>query len=432
MAAPWRRLLGWVPCVLLLILPALTFSSGARETFRLPKLLITELLALVVLLYLASRLWKIQRLDWSVLWRHPACQVVGPLLLVASLTWLSSEHRDHVTQGLISLWIAGLSLMAWSLGWRPKELATGLRLLLIPAVFLSFLGILQYFNWVELFQFRDDLQDRIAMTSLAGGAFDLAAYLVLPALLAQLGFWRSKVPWQRILWALTWALFVYVIALTRTLSAIVGLLLASAVFWARVLPRRHLGRLGVALGGAVLAALLLVSPLRQRVQLKGDQLRQGNYNQLLNGRLDGWRTAFWMLEENPLLGVGHGAYRAEFGHAKIALREAGIPFYRKQHRPYFINAHNEILEVAAEWGSCGLIALLGSIGLLWRRLRQRGRQLEEDDFLGRTDLALMWAGIVALLILSLGNFPLRLALVAYPFLILLAWILQPIDQEATP
>ena len=425
----WRRALPWLPCLLLLLLPALTFSSGARETFRLPKLLVSELLALVTWLYLATRLWKVQTVDWRALWRHPALHVMGPLLLVASLTWLTSDHRHHVGQGLLSLWIGGLSVVFWSLGWRGRELARTLQLLVVPGVALSLLGLMQHYGVVELFQFRDTLQDRIAMTSLAGGAFDLAAYLVLPALASQLALRQSTANWQRLAWALSLALFVYVIAVTRTLSAIAGLLIASAVLWARLLPKRHLWRVALALGCALVAALLVIAPLRLRVIQKVNQLQKGKVNQVLNGRLDGWNTALWMLQQKPLLGVGHGAYRAEFGHAKLALREAGVPFYRLQHRPYFVNAHNEPLEAAAEWGGLGIVAMLVAAIALWRRLRQRGRQLSglEDETarrLLRGELALMWSGLVGLAVMSMTNFPLRIALVAYPFLLLLAWILR--------
>lgn len=425
----WLSDLSWL---LLLTLPALTFSSTARETFRLPKLLISELLVLVSLVFLATRLWNVARLDGRSLLRHPAVQLMLPLLLVASLTWFSSDHRQHVAQGLLSLSIAGVGLMAWSLGWRPRELSKGLQLLVVPALLLSLLGLAQHYHLLELFQFRGDLQGRIALTSLAGGAFDLAAYLVLPGLVAQWALWRADTLWQRLAWLAVLALLVYVIALTRTLSAIAGLLLASAVLWALLLPRRQLWRLAGGLAVASVAALLLVAPLQVRLNHKIEQAKQGNYNQLLNGRLDGWRTALWMLEEHPILGVGHGAYRAEFGHAKLALRQAGVPFFRKQHQPYFVNAHNEVLEAAAEWGIVGLAALLWGLGVLWRQLRRRRWALAPDDAAGGAELALMWGGVAALAVMSMGNFPLRLALVAYPFVLLLAWILQPVHLSEVP
>ncbi len=415
-----------LPWLVLLTLPALTFSSSARETFRLPKLLISELLVLVTLVFLATRLWHVRRLDGRSLLRHPAVQLMVPLLLVASLTWFSSDHRQHVSQGLISLAIAGLALIGWSLGWRPQELAKGFRLLLVPALMLSVLGLLQHFHLVELFEFRGNLQDRIALTSLAGGAFDLAAYLVLPGLVAQWALWRSPQLWQRLAWMAALGLLIYVIALTRTLSAIAGLLVASAVLWTFLLPRRQLWRLAGGLGTISLLAVLLVAPLQSRLQQKVEQARQGNYNQLLNGRLDGWRTALWMLQQHPVMGVGHGAYRAEFGNAKLALRQEGVPFFRKQHQPYFVNAHNEVLEVAAEWGSLGLLALLWALAVVARQLRRRYRALGEDDPERRAELALMCSGMTALAIMSMGNFPLHLALVAYPFVLLLAWILQPV------
>ncbi len=99
------------------------------------------------------------------------------------------------------------------------------------------------------------------------------------------------------------------------------------------------------------------------------QVASGDWNSVLTGRLDGWRAAVWMLGEHPFTGVGMGAYRTEFIPAKTALLRRGVAFFDEQVNIVFANAHNELLEVAAETGWPGLAALVLGLVLLARRLR---------------------------------------------------------------
>jgi O-antigen ligase len=161
--------------------------------------------------------------------------------------------------------------------------------------------------------------------------------------------------------------------------------------------------------------------LRQRVVEKARVLAQGDWNELLSGRLDGWRTALWMLRQHPLTGVGHGAYRTEFAPAKLALLDQGVRFYTGLMEVGFANAHNELLETGAEWGIPGLLALAWALWVLLAALRRAGRAPE--------DRALALAGTAALGVLSLAAFPFHIALVAFPALLFLSWVLSPEGRE---
>jgi hypothetical protein len=183
-----------------------------------------------------------------------------------------------------------------------------------------------------------------------------------------------------------------------------------------------------------------VAPLRQRVVEKARQAAEGDWNDVLTGRLDGWRAAVWMLRERPLTGVGQGAYRPEFVPAKLALMDRGVPFYRDL-TVGFGNAHNEFLEVGAEWGIPGLLALAWGLWVLIGALRtpsppaplshrpppdrERGNQGGER--------VLAWAGTAALATLCLVDFPFQIALVAFPALLFLSWVLRTETvEEKTP
>jgi tetratricopeptide (TPR) repeat protein len=133
-----------------------------------------------------------------------------------------------------------------------------------------------------------------------------------------------------------------------------------------------------------------------------------------------------MFRQHPATGVGHGAYRAEFAPAKLALQDEGVEFYPSHVDPFFANAHNDLLEAAAEWGAIGLLALAWALFVLARvllRWRAAGRAEEAPETVRRGwDLAL--AALAGGAVLAVGQFPFHLALVAYPDLVLSAWIFR--------
>jgi O-antigen ligase len=199
-----------------------------------------------------------------------------------------------------------------------------------------------------------------------------------------------------------------------------------------VLPRR---RVTLALGGGaalILVLVLAVTPLRLRVTAKAGQALQGDWNSVLTGRLDGWRAAAWMLREHPWAGVGQGAFRPEFVPAKLALLDRGARFYANQPQPVFANAHNEYLEAGADWGLPGLLALGWALWVLFSVLRARRPPRSGHSDRSGPERALAAAGVAALAVLALAHFPFRIALVGYPAVFFLAWVLRPsgIEEKA--
>lgn len=162
-------------------------------------------------------------------------------------------------------------------------------------------------------------------------------------------------------------------------------------------------------------------------------LEEGSMNELLSGRLDGWMAAWWMFREHPLAGVGHGAFGAEFGETKLAMAEAGWKGFPRHLYPYFGNAHNDYLEVLAELGLPGVLALAWGLWLLGRRLLGRRRLREAPD----PDFGLALAGVAGFAVLAIAYFPFHVALTAYPAIALLAWVFSseflppPGEEEAS-
>ena len=339
-----------------------------------------------------------------------------PVVATALIAGYFSDHSEHVARSLPSFLIATLCLTGWTLALTAQERWRLLRGLVLPATLLSLLVILQFHNIFDPFTFERRLTDRLTLTSLAGGAFDLAGYLLLPLLVLQ-AWIRSAKGKVRVFVALALLICLYGMLVTQTLGAVAALVLASVVFWAPALPRRYLifGAVGLVLTSSL---LLFASPLRPRVVKKIQSLQRGELNQLLTGRLDGWRAAAHMVANHPVTGVGPGAFRAEFGTARLELTEAGVEFFQGQHHVFFINAHNDFLEALAEWGVLGGLALLWALWVFRRSHRIRGPTEGHVPEARSMELA----ACVGIGVLASTNFPFHVALIAYPWLLFFSGI----------
>lgn len=419
--------------ILLWSLPFVVLVT-ARDAFRLPKLMAAEWLGLASLVALG--------LAWTLAgpapggrrpWRSTAFAAIAPLVAVAALGLAVSASPPHTRQALFDLVVGASCLVGWSLLVDRLRLERLLAGMAVPAAVVAALAIAQFHDLYRPFAFASGEEEtRLGLGSLAGNTGDLAAYLVLPALALQ--WWLARRLTDRptttrartAVGGAVLALLVvfYALAVTQTITAVAALAVASAVLWLAVLPprRRWLG--AAALVGLAVLLSVAVPPLSERLTGAYEAAREGRLDDALTGRLDGWRAAVWMLESRPVAGVGHGAYRAEFGSAKLELAAAGERFYQGHADPYFVNAHNDLLEALAEWGSLGALALLWAIGIFVARGRGALRAATPAD------RGLLLGGGAALAVLAAGHFPFHVALVAYPFLVFLAWAAR-LGDEAT-
>jgi O-antigen ligase len=437
-----------LPLWLLAVVPPLYFAPAAKDPFRLPKLMLAEWLAIASLVPLAWALRRVEAVRWRDLWRQPGLRAVLPLVAVATAGLATSVHPLHVREGLADLWIGAACLVGWSAALPGGRLERVLVGLLWPATALAVIGILQ-FHGLHLLAVAPALGGaRYAVTSTAGNTGDFAAFLVLPCLIAQWRLARGAAAAGRWGWlAAALALCVYAIAVTQTLAALAALLAGSLTFWFGTLRRGGAGLrwLAAACAAAALlaaAAVVAVPALRGRVAEKLSLARRGEWNHVLTGRLDGWRTALWMLAEHPWAGVGQGAFRAEFVPAKLALLDRGAAFLSGEQQN-FVNAHDEALEVGADLGVPGLLALAWALAVVVPAARLRvvpgadhvpGGPGGPGGGAARralgADGAFAAGGLAALGVLCLVDFPFRVALVAFPALLFLAWVLRPAAAEA--
>jgi O-antigen ligase len=439
--AHWCDRLGELTVLLLVVGVPFLVLPEAQDPFRLPKLMAAEVLGLTSLAAFAVA---------RVLEPAPAPSAPGPsaarpalVLTQALLPFVTvvafglavTDHPFHTRQAMVDFAIGLCCLVGWATVLSGERLERLLKALVVPGVAMALLGAAQLHDLYQPYEFsRVAVGERLGVTARAGNAGDLGVFLVLPALIAQWRLASGVRGFRRWAWLGALGAIVYGLAATQTLTALAALALGSGVFWTFALPRRRrLPVLGAAAAVLVLV-VLAVAPLRERVVSKAGELGRldgvAGWNSLLSGRLDGWRAALHMFGDHPLAGVGLGAYRAEFGAAKLEMSAAGTEFFPDHVDPYFANAHSEPLEVAAEQGLLGLVALGWLSWILGRHtLRPAwGAAARENLPAG----AFLVAALAAVCLMTLVDFPLRVALVAYPMLLLLAWAVRWAADRAGP
>jgi len=413
--APWDARAAFL-CIagLLLTVPFVCVPTAA-ENFRAPKLWASDLWGLASLVFLAVALRRVERLTLADVWRSPALRLALPLLALALLSRFTTAYPLGVARASAELAIGGACLVGWSTGLRQMERDRLLALLAWPAVLLSILAVLQVTHLYRPFDLPAAAEaSRLGVVSLAGNPCDLAMYLVLPGLLLQASLLESR--GGRRLWVgAVLGLTIAGLAATQTFTALAALTAGSALFWLQRLPRRRaLIAMAVAVGLA-LAVVFAVPPLRERTFSKARALKDGDLGEVLTYRLDGWRAATWMLEQHPLAGVGHGAYRSSYAAARLALAAQGADYSGRYRQLAFFNAHNDALELAAELGWPGVLVLGFALWTLVQCVRRAPAS--------RRPLAV--AGVASLALLALAGFPFETALVVYPWLLFLSGVLDP-------
>ena len=417
----------WAVRTIALLLAATAFVvvPDAKEAFRLPKTLLGGWLGLASLVVGSAALWHVRRVPWSRSLTDTAPRLLLPLLAAALLSTLVSAHPHHTRESTADLAIG----VACVIGWAWLLPADALRRLLMLGVWLgTAVAVLLLDQASGVVGLLGGLQvtaptARLALTSTLGNPGDVGAYLVLPILVA-LDAWPGTQGGRRGLLAVALVAMAAALVTTATLAALAAVLVGLTVrWWCHGSPGQTLNarlRLVVAVAAVVCLFVVVVPALRARAATVGRALVALDLNTLLTGRLDGWRAAARMWRTHPMLGVGQGAFRAEFADTRLALQAEGVPFFAAQQNVMFATPHNEMLSVAAENGLAGLAALAWAVAAAVSAARR---------LTARRDAALAWAGLAAVGTLSLAWFPWHAAAVAWPWLLWLAWLCRRADTE---
>ena len=160
---------------------------------------------------------------------------------------------------------------------------------------------------------------------------------------------------ERILWfAAALFLFISVYFLSSRASFLATLIILPIYLWFKINPKRL--KLLSLLSLIFLISLILTTFLKnQRVSLYFDKAIDPSV--LRSGRTEIWKSAFLVVEKNPLFGVGIGDY---YDAMDKEFRQSGytIGYYKD------FNAHNQYLEILCSSGSLGFLVFLIIIGLM--------------------------------------------------------------------
>jgi len=354
-----------------------------------------------------KRAWTI-RLPWLAL------PVLG--LVAASLfSLLNATNGRIVVQSLVLVIFFGLLALIIANAVRDQRDVNLLLFALLASAFLAALyGMLQYLGVMRGPGEGPGLTEVISTMGNRNYLGGFLAYLLFPAVILVV---RPRSRWVRLAAVLLIAFCFGMVLVVRQAGTTVSLSIAAAAFllgWLILRPiepvRRNRLWLLLLLGALIVTFLIEApsGPLNSVVGLSSENPSWiAQWWQRSSGQVRSWDwwVGWEMFKDYPMTGVGLGNYKLNFVPYKAQLlaspRGEAYNFYIDR----AAQAHNEYVQVLAELGILGVLALIACLGVLtvsfWKRLRA-------NDEANRLDLLLLACGIVSFLIHSVVSFPAHL------------------------
>ena len=384
----------------LTVLWGLTVSTNGRRTIRLPWILIPFAL----------------------------------FALAALLSLVHAVNRPEVVQALlISLLFVQLMMIALHVGRTERDAQLLVGSLLLAGTVAGAIALLQY---TGILGTRLGQTGPSAITSTFGNRNYLGSFLACVFFPSAVFVLQSGSAIRRVTAAVLLAFVLVIVILIDQMATPFALLAASGVGIALALltraKRRRLpkGLLPLFLFVAVVATIVIA--VRIGLRTKADQDRSALQHLLeensIDSRLLFWSVGWEMLADHPITGIGFGNYRMLYTSYEAAVRSSRGSHSSSEVRTRTEVAHNDYIQVAAELGMGGILAMLAFLAVLvwsiWIRLMaSRGPPSYT------TWILLLTAGIVVLLAHALVSFPVHLPSSALAATVLLALLLSPLTGE---
>jgi O-antigen ligase len=396
-------------CCGAVLLVLMVFKASLQAPFLVPKFAALEVTASLGFVAFALRRAMTGRPRWTFATAAGAALVLATTAIAALIACGWPPGAPYAVFAM-ARWgcLFGLACGASVLDDVPDERQRVLETVTIAAAAVAAIGLLQHIDRWPLF---------IPVLSRPGSTFgnrNQAAEVMAMALpfgLAAAVGARSGAVRAAMFAGL--ALELVFLAVTRTRGAWFGGAcgLVTAVVWLK--PRWSRASIAAAVGAIALAGLAAALPGRVNPYDVGDRKRYSGVLQVLEEGVDArstalktrlglWRRTLAMVREHPIVGIGPGNWPVVFPrYAEPDSIRDGVLSATLAPR----EAHNDVLERAAETGVSGLAALgLLSVGAA-RATRKRLRSRSEG-----TRVSAVGAGgaLVALVALSLTSFPLEM------------------------
>ncbi|MBK9088586.1 MAG: O-antigen ligase family protein [Holophagales bacterium] len=403
------ELLAPVGSLVALAIPYFVLVLASAEATREAKLAAQAAGALLVLLGLAfgSRAPE-ERTAWS-----RSARSTGTALAVALALFLASFASGllHDRDPLDALpLVPALALLAWGATAAGEAAARrALSLLVGCGAVTGLLATLQRF--AGLFRLPVEAPEpRFYATAWIGNPGDVGAALVIPALLAASSLARGP---RRVASGAALVACVAGLASAGTLAPLAAFASGAVLIVALDLRRRLLPAV---LAGAAVLALLAGAGVISRA---AEKLASGDIAKLTTQRDIGILSALETIRAHPLLGAGPGSFASDFVRARLAAEQrTGRRLVHRSSSAHFDNAHCDPLTVAAEAGVPAALALATAMGALLAGLLGAARREGRGPSGDRVPAETLLTALVAILVLSLANFPIQIVPVSGPFALL--------------
>lgn len=255
----------------------------------------------------------------------------------------------------------------------------------------------------NFFLYHSDVQGRAIWNLLYSNPNDLGAMALLQLSMATTLLVAEPRGWVR--WSAMAGVVVLPVLILMTQSRGVFLGLSVFVVVAFFGQRR---RVRLALRLAVLAAVVAYaapSSVWARLQTLRSATNTSTLDQVdgaegsARQRYEIWHVAFKIIGDNPLTGVGFGAYRPT--HEQYALSPEINPTAQGQR-----DTHSLYFNVLAETGFPGLLLYLGMVGVVMAAAERARRRCKRAFETGARQLLLLEAGLLSFLVASIfGSLP---------------------------
>jgi O-antigen ligase/Tfp pilus assembly protein PilF len=410
------------------------------------------MISVLLLIWIVEFIWNMHTRGRSQLVNTRILAPVLALVGVAALSIISSRSLTiSITSLAVVLYFIALYFLVVNCIEDLPQVMTVLGCLVAAGSLIAVYGLLQYFG---VFPSSDAESGADAIISTLGNknyVAEFLTFLFVPALILLL---RGRYVLLRCMALVFLGLSVAILLIVGSKGALAALVV-SLVFLAASLLLLHFqasvkkaGRwvlplimvsaivivtlIGVQVARFSSARALQMVPSRAVSQYEREESDTKNYaqaneegvstfvsateaKQSILLRIWNWRLAWEMLKDHPVLGVGLGNYKLEFLDYKAKLiRSSWEQRVYDFYIPRSAQAHNEYIQIAAEMGSLGILALIWVAWSLFAVIKSI-RKIGVQERLVYVCLA---AGMISFLVVSLISFPLHRPASALVFVVL--------------
>lgn len=402
----------WLVWLLLagLVLTATVISGNGWDVFRLPKQLAMTAVAILAAALVAAA---------ALLGRFPLdddarARLRLPLIVAACgigwmlVSWAMSSNRPLGVNAFV--WVISLAVVLFCgiVALRRVRVEWIAIAAFIPAAANAIVLALQASRIWNPWVFPAGTPEGLMRNGLLGNPDDAGIYLLVPSLLFAAFAFAAK-RW-RLLYAGAAIVSAIGLVLTATFTSLAALI--TGFFLILVRSSRRGAIVALLAVPVVIAATLMYAPFRHRVFGAIHDIGRGEGLRIISGRPAAFLAAIEMFRAHPIAGVGPGCFKYEYMPYRLLVEDKHADLVADSLLPRvnFGEAHNDHLQILAESGAPGYLALVAMFAIVAAISLRRSPRDDERASIAFV-LALPLVG--ALAVAMMAQFPLQIAAPSY-------------------